>query len=308
MTTTSDSTSYPASVQASVPANLVARTLIGTGIFSAQLWINRSPWRPAALWAGVAGLLAAAPFPSAFGPGQDWRTLLLALLLVDVLWGSIWRLAGGRQVLLALPARMGEGGSGLPYLQAGSPAAQLLGRDAAGIGPLLLRMGLPSLLLTLVVALVLGRAALVLTVIYVAVAVLAWSMRRTTGGIPAFLFSVAALGLPWLLLLNLATPDATAGRWTPQLALIVLWVVHGWGATRLALADFDRLGLGLLAVAELGLCLFLIVVQAPLWLAPVALLFLPSWLLIARRQSPNRLRILWLLALLLSAAALGQAL
>ena len=46
--------------------------------------------------------------------------------------------------------------------------------------------------------------------------------------------------------------------------------------------------------------------QAPLWLAPVALLFLPPWLLVVRRQSPSRLRVLWLLALLLSAAALGR--
>jgi hypothetical protein len=223
-----------------------------------------------------------------------------------VLWGSIWRLAGGRQVLLALPSRMGERGGSLPYLQEGSPAAQLLGSDSGGIGPILLRMGLPSLLLALAVALVLGRTALLLTLVYVSVAVLAWSVRRTTGSIPALLFSVAALGLPWLLLLSLAAPDLTEDGWAPHLALIGLWVIHGWGATRLALFEVDRLGLGLLAASELGICLLLIVVQAPLWLAPVALLFLPPWLLVVRRKAPSRLRVLWLLALLLSAAALGQ--
>jgi hypothetical protein len=68
----------------------------------------------------------------------------------------------------------------------------------------------------------------------------------------------------------------------------------------------DQWGLLLMAVAQIGICGLLIAVQSPLWLAPLILLLLPNWLLAYQGQPLRRLRFLWLAAMLLSAAALGQ--
>ena len=85
-----------------------------------------------------------------------------------------------------------------------------------------------------------------------------------------------------------------------------MWTVHHWGELRATAAIHDWLGLGLMGAAEVALCLLLIVAQAPLWLAPIVLLLLPTWLVVQRRGALTRVRFLWLVAMLLSAAALGQ--
>jgi hypothetical protein len=50
-----------------------------------------------------------------------------------------------------------------------------------------------------------------------------------------------------------------------------------------------------------------VVLQAPLWLAGIVLLLLPTWLLLLQgRPVGQRMQPLWLAALLLSALAVGQ--
>lgn len=283
------------------------RAYLGSSaLLNAQFWLDGSPWRPAGFWGVVAGLLATG-LPGQ-GNGLEPRTVLILVLLADVLWGSIWRLAGGRGELLTLPSKAEAGRVWLPYLQADSPAARLLGGDNTDIWPLALRTGLPVFFLALVTAAVLGAYAVGLTLAVTVIAGLAWTLRRTFGATPALLLSLMATGLPWLLAVStLAGGPGDEAVWPAQLLFAGLWTFHQWGGVRLGEDAADRFGLAVMAAAELGLCVSLILFQAPLWLALVVVLWLPGWLLIFRGQSPRRTNVLWLAAMLVSALALGQS-
>lgn len=285
-----------------VAGQIAPADLAASGLINAQVWMERAPWRPAALWAGVAGFLAAGvPFSAV-----NWQTLALALLLADVLWGSVWRLAGGRDLLLPLAPRVLRQQVRLPYLAAGSPAARLFSEDHTDLWPLAFRVGVPAVLLAFVVAGVLGVGALLLTLSVVLLTVLGWTARHTLAGIPVVLFSLVAIGLPWLLVLREVTPAGVAIAWAPQIVLAGLWVVHHWGETRVLADGGDLAGLVLLAVTEAALCIFLVVMQAPLWLGLVVLMLLPTWLALFRGQGVSHMPPFWLLAMWLSALALGQ--
>lgn len=275
-----------------------------SAVISGQIWIDQAPWRPAALWAVVAGVLAAGlgsrPAP------LDWREVLLLILLADLLWGGIWRLAGGRNALSALPVQNGRSPAWLPYLQPGSPAARLLGADDNDLWIYAVRIGVPTALMAVVVAAVLGTPALVLTGAALVLAALGWTMHRTLQRSPNLLAALMAVGLPWLLTLLQLQPSAFEAGAVAPLALLGLWTVHHWGEVRACTHIHDWLGLALMGAAELALCVLLIVAQAPLWLAPIVVLLLPTWLVVQRRGTLSRVRFLWLAAMLLSAAALGQ--
>lgn len=275
---------------------------MASGLLNAQVWMERAPWRPTALWAGVAGLLATG-LPLA---AINWQTLALTLLLADVLWGSLWRLSGGRDVLLPLAPRVLRQQVRLPYLELGSPAARLFSDDHTDLWPLAFRVGVPAVLLAFVVAAVLGAGALFLTLSVVLITILGWTARHTLAGIPVILFSLVAIGLPWLLVVRELTPAAADVQWAPQIMLAGAWVVHHWGETRVLTDSGDTVGLALLAAAEVALCVLLVVMQAPLWLGLIVLLLLPTWLAIFRGQSVGHMSPFWLLAMLLSALALGQ--
>lgn len=274
-----------------------------SGVVNVQVWMDQAFWRPAGFWAFTAGLLAAGVLRR---PGDlNWQALALLALLVDPLWGSIWRLAGGRQALLTLPPLSSDRRLALPYLRAGSPAARLLAGDHTDVWPSALRVGVPAVILALLVAALLGTYAVGLTLLVVVLAALGWTLRRTFGhGVP-LLQSIVAIGLPWMLTLQQVQRAPGEFNWVPQLVLIGCWVLHQWGGLRNS-EEHDGLGLIGLAAAEITMCLLLIVAQAPLWLAPLVLLLLPTWLLAYQRQPLRRLRVVWLAAMLISAVALGQ--
>jgi len=274
-----------------------------SGVVNVQVWMDQAFWRPAGFWAFVAGLLAAGVLRR---PGDlNWQALALLALLVDPLWGSIWRLAGGRRALLTLPPLSSDRNLALPYLQAGSPAARLLAGDHTDVWPSALRVGVPAVILALLVAALLGTYAVGLTLLVVVLAALGWTLRRTFGhGVP-LLQSIVAIGLPWVLTLQQVQRAPGEFNWVPQLVLIACWVVHQWGGLRNS-EEHDGLGLIGLAAAEITMCLLLIFARAPLWLAPLVILLLPTWLLAYQRQPLRRLRVVWLAAMLISAVALGQ--
>ncbi len=117
-------------------------TLSSSATINAQFWFSQFPLRPTAAWAAVAALLAAGS--ATLGLSLGWRELALLLLLVDPLWGAIWRLAAGRLELLPLRERDRTGVVWLPYLKADSPAARLLGWDDNGVLHLIMRVALPE--------------------------------------------------------------------------------------------------------------------------------------------------------------------
>jgi hypothetical protein len=272
----------------------------------AQFWFGQMPLRPTAAWSLVASVLASGFL--AQSATLNWQTLALLLLLVDPLWGTIWRLAGGRRELLPLSNQAPWQSFWLPYLQAGSPAQRLLGWDRHAVLPLLVRVAAPSLLLAGIVALALGLPALWLTGLIGLLSVLGWTSRRALQMPPLLLQSLVTIALPWWLTrLQLASNGPEQGWFTPVTGLIVLYTLHHWGEGRTRLNPHDWLGWGLLALAEVWIAMLLILVGAPLWLLGLVICWLPAWVLIYQRQSLERANFWWLLALLTGAGAMGSA-
>jgi hypothetical protein len=283
-----------------------AEVLYGsTSSLNAQFWLGQFPWRPTAAWAALAGLLANEGLAQV--STLNWQMLALAFFLVDPLWGSIWRLAAGRSEVLSLHTQAAAYQLWMPYLRRQSPAQKLLGWDNTGVLPLLFRIALPAVVVTLALALVLGLPAIGLTVLVILATVLGWTSRRALQMPPVLLQSVVTIALPWVLIAQLVARGAFDATWvTPQTVLIGLCTLHHWGEGRLLRNHQDWLGVGLLAVAELGVVILLIVLQAPLWLALLIVLWLPAWLLIFQRQPLSRANFWWLLALLICALGLSN--
>lgn len=279
--------------------------LSGSATINAQTWFSRSPLRPTAGWVVIAALLMTGwpmlPVPVV------WRDLALILLLADPLWGSIWRLAAGRVELLPLRERELSRDVWLPYLQPGSPAARLLGRDDHGVLHLILRVVVPTVALAGAIAWVLGPTALLLTALVAGAGVVGWIVRHSAGTIPALLHSVVTVTLPWLLGLLLLGFSPNSQSWPAAIALMILWTVHNWGEGRYLRAPGDRLGIALLALGDIGIGLLLVVSRAPLALAALAVIWLALWLLIFQGRALRRLNFWWLVAMLISAVAVGQA-
>jgi len=282
-----------------------ATTFSSSATLNAQFWLEQFPWRPTAAWATVAALLMTGLGWGAFS--GEWRTITLLLLLVDPIWGSIWRLAAGRDELLPLQTKVAPRPVWLPYLKPDSPAARLFDWNYVRAVPLLFRVGLPSLALALVVAAVLDPLAIWLTGAVFLASVLAWIVRRTLNSSANFLHSVVTVALPAGLALSLFPPVLDAGEQPLYLLLIAFWTLHNWGEGRNLRSSADPWGLLLLGVAEMGMVSVLLFVQAPLWLAFLILLWLPTWLAIYQGQNLRRLNFIWLAALLLSAWAVGQS-
>jgi len=281
--------------------------LTGSATVNAQFWLNRFPLRPTAGWAILAGLLSAGLM---IGPLRaDWDSILLLWLLADPLWGSMWRLAGGRTELLPLRERdLNATAASLPYFEPGSPAELVLGQDTRGVLHLVLRVGLPTLVVSLAIALVLGASAVWLTLFVVTITAAGWILRHTDRALPALLHSAVTIGLPWCLTLLLLGVGSGHESWRALVGLVLLWFVHNWGEMRVLGSITDVPGIALLAGADIGIALLLVYVQQPIWLVVLILLWLPTWFTISRRLPAARLNIWWLLAMLASALAVSQSL
>lgn len=280
--------------------------LSSSATINTQTWFSQFPLRPTAGWSVVAAALAVGWLSQPMF--WDWRGFALLLLLVDPLWGSLWRLAAGRLELLPLRERELTQTVWLPYLEPGSPAARLLGRDDQGVLHLVLRVVFPSAALALAIALVLGPQAVLLTSVVLLLGLLGWIVRHTVGYIPAALHSAVTVALPWWLALNLLGGASLSENWANQLGLVWLWFLHNWGEGRCLRARGDVLGIGLLAIGDLGIAVLLVISRAPLWLALMSILWLPTWLFVYQRRPMQRLNFWWLVAMLISGLALGQSL
>jgi hypothetical protein len=279
-------------------------TFSSSATLNAQFWLEQFPWRPTAAWAAVGALLASGLGWQAFR--TEWRSIILLLLLVDPLWGSIWRLAAGRAELLPLQTRVVPHAVWLPYLKPDSPAARLFDWNYVRAVPLLFRVGLPTLSLALVVAAVLDPLAIWLTGAVFLASVLAWIVRRALNSSANFLHSLVTIALPALLAIRHFPPPAGAADWPLYMLLLAFWTLHNWGEGRNLRSSADPWGLLLLGIAEMGMISVLLLLQAPLWLAFLILLWLPTWLAIYQGQNLRRLNFIWLAALLLTAWAVGQ--
>lgn len=279
--------------------------LSSSATLNTQVWLSQFPLRLTAGWSVIAALLATGYFARSFA--LDWREVALLLLLADPLWGSIWRLAAGRLEMLPLHEHEVQHSIWLPYLEPKSPAARLLGRDDQGVLHLVMRVVFPTVAVAVAIALVLGHHAVLLTLIVTALSVGGWIARHSVEQIPALFHSAVTVALPWLLALSQVGVTPAHDLWPAYLMLIALWFLHNWGEGRCLRHQGDPLGIGLLAVADVGIALLLIVARAPLWLALMGVLWLPTWLLIYQRRPLHRLNLWWLAAMLVSGIALGQS-
>lgn len=282
-----------------------AVTFRSSATLNAQFWIEQFPWRPTAAWAVLATLLLIGfDWPWARG---EWRMIILLVVLVDPLWGSIWRLAAGRDELLPLQPKAMQTKVWLPYIKPGSPAARLFDWDYVRAVPLLFRVGLPSLLLALVLAVAINWTAVWMTVVVFLASGIAWVIRRTFQSSAHLLHSLVTIALPAWLTLTVFAPPEEGVQWTVPALMIGLWSLHNWGEGRNLRSSMDLWGLLLLGAAEVGMISVLLFRQAPLWLAFLVLLWLPTWLAIYQGQRLRRFTFIWLLTLLISAWAIGQS-
>lgn len=202
-------------------------------------------WRPAPGWALIAGLLLS-PYPL---PGASVATfigVLVAFLLVDPVWGAWWHhLLRAAQHLAAVRRDYPRGQTAvataalvppLPYAHAQAPLARLWAwwrsdqaLDGRAVGPLLLSI--------LALSLVLGRPALVASVIVLVAGLLAAAMWPAFPAIVRPLATLTAILMPWYVGLMLPAPVG-ASLWplvqtgpTPAADLILTWglpLVFAW--------------------------------------------------------------------------------
>jgi len=280
-----------------------ATTIASSSILDVRMWFDESPWRIAAGWTVLAGLLASGtPLEVAL---TRTPTLLLLFLLADPLWGSIWGLMSTPESLPTLHRKIERSRIWLPYLRSGSPAARLFGMDGPSILALIYRVALPAILLALAVSLILHPAALWLTAAVILCSTAGWLHRQVEAVPVQVLYVLVTVFLPWLLVVLVLSPETNQ---TPQLLLAGLWAVHVWGAQSYESGQPNTLSLAAIAIAQIGMGVLLIVLQLPLWLVFVAILSLPTWLAVYHQQPLERARFWWMAALLTSGLALGSVL
>lgn len=269
-----------------------------------RLWLAGSPWRLSGGWSLLAGLIAAAGQQIGSGP---WLAVLLALALTEVVWGALWWQLTPAQ---AWPLHRARRRPALPYVQPESPAGRLLGWPQPGAGAAVARAGLPLAALALLLALPVGRLAVLLTALVLLAVLLGMAAQQAgLSGLAGWLRASVQMALPFVLGVSLAGPWPPA----PQGALLA---GLGLGFTLLArslLASSHQTPTGRmfnLLIAAAGFVAILAVLLAarlPLAAGVVGLLAVAPLLLLARMDgSPARVAQPWLLAVvMLSAAAVG---
>ena len=289
---------------------------VGAGpLVGLQVSLSNNLWRIGPAWAVLAGALASgAPLSG----GDALLRLAGAIGLADSAWGIMWQLTAGS----AHGQAQADGAvlRVLPYAQWHAPAARIASR-LQGLAATRTTSGASSagwhglavgLALTLILSLLLGSTALVLSLVTLLVIFVAWMLAQH-GVRPALCHALLNVGLPWALGAALAGRGSAALITKGQITSLVLaaaFVVLQWGVMRAYLSDCSRargvwLGQGILLAVLGGL-------QQPWALAVVAgLLLPPAWWLLQARETVagwpialTRSAPWWWAALLLSAVAL----
>lgn len=133
-----------------------------------RMWLDGSPLRLAGAWTMLAGLIAAT------GLSLSTESLLgvvLALLLADPIWGGMWAQVADRSMWPGRPVESHRGW--LPYANQAGPGGR------AGLSGALFSEALPWLLVALLVALLVGRIAVGLTLVVAVLVAFGWLARRS---------------------------------------------------------------------------------------------------------------------------------
>lgn len=251
---------------------------LGSGpLFGVHVVVSRRFLRIGPAWAVAGGALAAgAPLTS----GSALLSVLGAVILADALWGGLWAL------MATGPVRIERQESWrLPYLQDSAPLMQMsrwLSGLASGTGCHEL---FAAVILAVGLALLLGGAAVLLTLLALLCAVWAQILAKRSLR-PSLVYALLAVGLPWALGTSLGGPgEALAG----PLALGAAFVILEWGAQCLRW-PVPAATWGVWA-GQASILVVLIVLRLP-WVVPLAtaLLLPPSWWLL-RSQALSAIQI-----------------
>ncbi len=293
-------------------AGLARRVRFGAGagpVIGLRIWVGPDLWRIGPAWAVLAAAVASAASLTA---GAFLLRLIGAAFLADSVWGVVWRMT-------SLPSAEESGlpveAVRLPYYQPTGPAGRLLQFLRRVIADASWRELFASVAAALILSVLLGVPALLLTLVAWAVALWGWFLAQM-GRQPAACDALLNVGLPWLLGWTLALPESALWRPTAipfaTLAPGLAFTVLGWGARRAFLSSGRRsvgLWLGQAAVIAVPIGL-----QNPIASIVVTLLLLPpAWLIWQGRLTDTDLGQAlsysgpwWLAAMLVSAVTLNM--
>lgn len=202
-------------------------TLIGAPLISLRINISPVLWRIGPAWVVLAAAWHGQP---ASWTGAFLLQLATAVILADSIWGVYWnvlrRAASAAPTVARPPMRMAR----LPYAAPHAPVARLTRwlSDEAQAGHAL--QGWPlALALSGLLALPLGRGALLLTLAVILLSLLGLGWIRYQHPAPASLQALLMVTMPWLLGQSLVGPMALT-----TLPLIAGFTVIVWGLVRSA--------------------------------------------------------------------------
>lgn len=159
-------------------------------------------------WAALCGAVASGRLTLS---GQNLLVLIVTLFLADALWGTLWHLIAERSWFVSSnrPSQTHEARLiALPYTIAGSPSYRIFSGLSRiliwwrtvfwpRLGPTLLDL-VVVLLLTLILAIILGRPVLILSAAALAIILLAFLCGHRHGAPPLSLRAILEMGLAWL--------------------------------------------------------------------------------------------------------------
>jgi len=234
-------------------------------------------------WAALCGAVASGRLTLS---GQSLLFLLIVLFLADALWGTLWHLIAEGDWLVPSdrPFLSPQASSiALPYTVPDSPGHRVfgqLGRRLAwwrtefwprqGSAVVGLAVVLP---LTLVLAVVLGRRVIILTVAALAIMLLALIRARRHGAAPLLLQAILEMDLAWL------AGHTAFGRlswWSFVLATLYTVAYHS--CLKLA-TNSGRHALSPLKLSQATVIAVIIFLRQPIVAGVVGLLVLPQMLL-----------------------------
>jgi hypothetical protein len=241
---------------------------------------SRMLWRIGPAWVVVAGAVAAG---ATLGSAISLLRLAAAVILADLVWGIL------RQII---PTSPGAGGTAsrvapsLPYGSSAAPLARFMQMTAAApqASPAPWLSWLSGLTLTVVLSLLLGAPALLISALAVGLILLTRALFRSARR-PALCLAILDVALPWALGAALVWPavKGAAPFWFWQSGMLAAgFTVLQWGLYRARLSAGRRL-----AALYLGQALLLgilILLRQPGAVAVAALLFAPPIWWLARRS------------------------
>ena len=290
---------HPLPAAAAAPDHFEHQPLV-----SLRLWLAGSPWRLSGGWLVLAGLIAAAGQQAWGGP---WLPVLLALALAEVVWGALWwQLTPSH----AWPLHGAHRRPALPYIQPASPAGRLLGWPEPGPVAAIARAGLPLAALTVLLALPIGRLALLLTgLVLLAVLLGMVAQQARLGGLAGWFQALVQMALPFVLGVSLVGPwpPAPQGAFLIGLGLGYILLARSLVTWPQQAAAGRMLNLLIAGAGFAAILVALLVARLPLAAGAVGLLAVAPLLLLARMEgNPAHSAQPWLLAAtMLSAAAVG---